>query len=64
MPAKKVMWDVPSGWQYGFPKKVNSIMSIDAKIKILKDAKYPEKDIEFALQHSRYWIPNNILNKD
>lgn len=49
MKIKKTLVDPPSGWMYGFP----AILQDDYE-KQLRDAKYPEKDIEFALKYSRY----------
>lgn len=48
--VKKLMVDPPNGWRYGFP----AIMQYDYE-KQLMDAGYPEKDIEMALKHSRFW---------
>ena len=42
--------DPPSGWRYGFPAPVEE--DYEAQ---LRRAKYPEKDIPFAMEHSRYW---------
>lgn len=42
--------DPPSGWMYGFPAPLEANYEQQ-----LRDAGYPEKDIPFALQHSRYW---------
>lgn len=47
---KKLMVDPPSGWMYGFPALLQ-----EDYVQQLKDAGYPEKDIELALKHSRYW---------
>lgn len=44
------MVDPPSGWQYGFPAPIEE----DYKAQ-LRRAGYPEKDIEFAIEHSRLW---------
>lgn len=49
MKIKKVLVDPPFGWQYGFP----AILQDDYE-KQLRDAKYPEEDIEIALKYSRY----------
>ena len=57
--------DPPSGWAYGFPKAVAEVpdnwdlskpFPIFDYEGILKDAGYPEKDINMALNHSRYWV--------
>ena len=44
-----VLVDPPSGWMYGFPAVLQ-----DDYIQQLKDARYPEKDIPLALNHSRF----------
>jgi hypothetical protein len=49
-----IMFDPPSGWMYGFPKRIRAIDLQNLK-DILKDAGYPEKDIPLALEYSRYW---------
>lgn len=41
--------DPPSGWMYGFPAVLKENYEQQ-----LRDAGYPEKDIPFALKHSRY----------
>ena len=41
--------DPPSGWMYGFP----AVLQEDY-VQQLKDAGYPEEDIDLALKHSRY----------
>jgi len=46
----KTIVDPPSGWRYGFPAPLQEDYT-----KQLKDAGYPEKDIDMALKHSRYW---------
>ena len=48
--SKVLMVDPPSGWRYGFPD-----FAKDDYKQQLRDHGYPEKDIEFALKHSRYW---------
>lgn len=42
--------DPPSGWRYGFPASLEE--DYEAQ---LRRAKYPEEDIQFAIEHSRYW---------
>lgn len=42
--------DPPSGWRYGFPAPLTNDYRGQLRL-----AGYPEKDIEFALAHSRYW---------
>lgn len=53
---KLVCCDPPSGWKYGFPKKVQlSIVNDTEKFKrFLLESGYPEKDIEFALKNMRW----------
>jgi hypothetical protein len=41
--------DPPSGWMYGFPAPLQ-----DDYEGQLRRAGYPEKDIPFAVKHSRY----------
>jgi len=44
--------DPPSGWKYGFP----CVLPDDKLyVELLKEKGYPEKDIDLALKHSRYW---------
>ena len=52
------MIDPPSGWKYGFPRKIPISVNIhsDQEFKQwLLDCGYPEKDLDLALRHSR-WI--------
>ena len=44
--------DPPSGWKYGFPKEVPE--GVDLREWLLEEG-YPEKDIELAMQYSRFW---------
>lgn len=55
--AKSLMIDPPSGWQYGFPKPVpNGYIKNESLLRIwLQEQGYPVKDIDLALQYSRYW---------
>jgi hypothetical protein len=48
----KTMIDPPSGWKYGFPCELKEGKNIE---ELLREHKYPEKDIEFALQYLRTW---------
>lgn len=41
--------DPPSGWQYGFP----AFLEKDYEAQLRRSG-YPEKEIPFALEHSRY----------
>ena len=45
--------DPPTGWKYGFPKVLPKEV-VDLKQWLL-DNGYPEKDIELAMNYSRYW---------
>jgi hypothetical protein len=47
------MIDPLSGWKYGFPKHLPE--DKDYK-ELLRESGYPEKDIEFAMRHSRIWF--------
>lgn len=49
--------DPPEGWRYGFPKPVpDGVMKSESLLRVwLAEQNYPEKDIELALKHSRYW---------
>ena len=42
--------DPPAGWLFGFPSPLQENYEVQ-----LREAGYPEKDIPFALKHSRYW---------
>ena len=50
--------DPPSGWKYGFPKIYDEKKDGDLKT-FLKKNGYPEKDIDFALEHCRMWYEEN-----
>ncbi len=47
------MIDPPGGWRYGFPKPTPP-EGTDLRAWLLEHG-YPEKDIDLALKHSRYW---------
>ena len=51
--------DPPGGWKYGFPK-----LYVGTLQQMLKDSGYPEKDIKFALENSRYWEEPTPETKD
>lgn len=51
---KEILWDVPTGWRYGFPKLIPHDADDKYLTQLLRDSKYPEKDIEFALSHCKY----------
>jgi sulfur carrier protein ThiS len=49
---KKLIVDPPSGHRHGFPCELPEGKKYED---LLREKGYPEKDIEFALQYSRYW---------
>lgn len=53
--------DPPSGWMYGFPK-VYIVGESDLE-QMLRDANYPEKDIQFAINHSRFIGTQEEINE-
>ena len=52
-----LMYDPPSGWKYGFPKKVPLSVTKDEEAfkNFLLESGYPEKDLDLALKYGR-WI--------
>jgi hypothetical protein len=44
--------DPPSGWLYGFPAVLDETITFEEQ---LRKHNYPERDIELAKRHSRYW---------
>lgn len=54
---KYTLIDPPSGWLYGFPKRVpDEYLKSQTLMKMwFMSQGYPSKDIELALKHSRYW---------
>ena len=56
MEATKLMVDPPSGWQYGFPTVWDKEKQPELR-EFLKEKGYPEKDLDFALNHIRMWFP-------
>lgn len=58
---KMIIVDPPSGWLYGFPKQFDFEFNGDPcdRERALKDwfvdSGYPRKDVELAMQYSRYW---------
>lgn len=50
-------FDPPSGHRYGFPRLVKANSTAEELREILIKQGYPEDDIDFALQYSRYWNP-------
>ncbi len=51
--------DPPNGWMYGFP----AVLQEDYE-KQLRDAGYPEKDMELAMRHSRFIFIDEEPNND
>lgn len=55
----KTIFDPPSGWKYGFPKEIPSIVmkSDDPSVfrKWLITSGYPEKDVDFAMRNGKQW---------
>jgi len=49
--------DPPSGWQYGFPAAYDETKDGSLE-EFFRSKGYPEKDIKFALQHTRSWYEN------
>jgi hypothetical protein len=48
---KITLVDPPSGWKYGFPKELPEGKDYE---ELLRESKYPEKDIPLALTYSRW----------
>jgi hypothetical protein len=50
------MVDPPSGWKYGFPKKLDEdeLKEMTFEQWLVKNG-YPEEDAEFAAKYSRWW---------
>jgi len=62
------MVDPPSGWQYGFPRPYDfepshpNLPGEEYRQEVRewwRDTGYPSKDIDFAIEHSRYWEENS-----
>ena len=51
---KDLVIDPPSGWRYGFPKRVTQEEMKDLKSFLISNG-YPEEDVELAMKYSRYW---------
>lgn len=49
---KYIMVDPPSGWLYGFPKKMPADKDV---AEFFRENGYPEKDIDFACKYYRVW---------
>lgn len=52
MTNKIKYFDPPSGWKYGFPVEVQENTNYEA---LLREHGYPEQDIQWALENSRFW---------
>jgi len=52
--AKVLIVDPPSGWRYGFPAPLQKDY-----VKQLRQAGYPELELDLALKYSRYWEEDN-----
>lgn len=48
------MIDPPSGWQYGFPRLYDDLQDGSLREFLIRHG-YPEKDVDFALEHMRSW---------
>lgn len=57
MAKRKVLFvDPPSGWRYGFPCAISEDQRGSGKFEeFLRSKGYPEKDMDLAIQYSRYW---------
>lgn len=55
--AKVLMFDPPSGWQYGFPKPIpQKCLDDDTEFKrYLVQNGYPDHMLDMAFKYSRYW---------
>ena len=49
-------FDPPAGWRYGFPVKIKNMITNPELEALLRKHGYPEKDIKFALDNSRWWM--------
>lgn len=56
---KQLVWDVPEGWRYGFPKLIPHDADDKYLTQLLRNSEYPENDIEFAMKHSQYRYINS-----
>lgn len=54
---RKVWFDPPEGWKYGFPKTVYlSTVENESLLRLwLAENKYPPSEIDFAVKYHRYW---------
>ena len=53
----KIIVDPPFGYLYGFPMELPDGKNYK---ELLKENGYPEKDIEFAMKHTRQWEETEI----
>lgn len=56
---KVTMFDPPSGWRYGYPKRYEPLEN-ETLVETLIRTGYPEKDAEFAAQYCRFWETENV----
>ena len=49
-----MMIDPPSGWRYGFPREYDAGRDGGMREFLLANG-YPERDVDFALEHMRAW---------
>lgn len=60
--TSKRMLDPPSGWLYGFPKRIPSYVSTAKDMyEWLKEEGYPEHQITWAMQYCRMWDEQDDL---
>ena len=55
--SKVLVCDPPRGWMYDFPRALPSehlSETFSLRDWLLKNG-YPEKDVDFAVRHCRYW---------
>ena len=52
------MIDPPTGWRYGFPRAYNAERDGPMRDFLLANG-YPERDVDFALEHMRMWPAEN-----
>ena len=54
--ARRLIADPPSGWKYGFPKELPDDKRYED---LLRQQGYPEKMMQLALDHSRFWYEDD-----
>lgn len=58
----QVWIDPPSGWRYGFPKKImRGYTPSDAKA-LFRASGIPERDWDFSLRHCRMWPDDDEIH--